>query len=218
MTKPIAKITPSEEATGNVKVTRDDWLNAAMDLLVRDGVSEVKILTLGNRLGVSRSSFYWYFQSRKDLLNQLLQKWERKNTDVVVQSTTQPAHSINHAVCNFFRCMIDPHGFDHRLDFAVREWARRDAHVRQIIDRSDTARHTALSRMYERFGFAPAEADIRARVLYYQQIGYYALDLGETLETRMSRIEGYLTAFTGDRPTHQDMIDLIDFTKTLETS
>jgi AcrR family transcriptional regulator len=57
-----------EAQPGNVKVTREDWLRVAMDLLVSDGVSEVKVLTIGERLGVSRSSFYWYFKSRKDLL------------------------------------------------------------------------------------------------------------------------------------------------------
>lgn len=185
---------------GNVKATRENWLTVAMDLLVSDGVSEVKVLTIGNRLEVSRSSFYWYFESRKDLLNQLLAEWERTNTGVVIRHAEMPAASITEAVCNFFRCVVDPDGFNHRLDFAVREWARRDGAVRRVIDRSDTARTLALARMFERHGYEPADADIRARVLYYQQIGYYALELNETVEERIARVEGYLYAFTGLRP------------------
>ncbi len=203
-------------SAGNVKVTRDDWLDAAMDLLVRHGVSEVKILALGSKLNVSRSSFYWYFKSRKDLLNQLLEKWERKNTDVVVRYSEMPAATITEAVCNFFRCIISRDGFDYRLDFAVREWARRDARVRQVIERSDETRHQALTRMFERFGYPPEDADIRARVLYYQQIGYYALELSETLETRVSRVEGYLKCFTGVRPSQQEVDSLIEFARTVE--
>lgn len=220
MTKPVQEITTNEEtaSAGNVKVTRDDWLDAAMDLLVRHGVSEVKILTLGNRLNVSRSSFYWYFQSREDLLNQLLRKWERKNTDIVVRYSELPAETITGAVCNFFRCIIAPDGFDYRLDFAVREWARRDATVRQVVERSDTARHQALTRMYERFGYPPEDADIRARVLYYQQIGYYALELAETLETRISRVEGYLRCFTGVQPSREEVDSLIEFARTVDRS
>lgn len=61
-----------EPLTGNIKVTRDDWLNSARDVLVHDGVGELKILSLSNRLGVSRSSFYWYFKDRDDLLAALL--------------------------------------------------------------------------------------------------------------------------------------------------
>jgi hypothetical protein len=37
------------------------------------------------------------------------------------------------------------------------------------------------------------------------QIGYYALDLGETLDTRMSRIPGYLEGFTGKTPSPDEV-------------
>ena len=67
---------PDPAPKGNTKVTRDDWLKLAGTVLVEHGVSQVKILTLANSLGVSRSSFYWYFRSRDDLLDQLLEGWE----------------------------------------------------------------------------------------------------------------------------------------------
>jgi AcrR family transcriptional regulator len=189
-----------EPLGGNVKVTREDWLNVAFDVLVSDGVERVKVLTLGETLGVSRSSFYWYFKSRKDLLDQLLAEWERTNTGAMVAHCELPAATITDAVCNFFRCLFGPDGFNARLDFAVREWARRDGSVRRVIDRSDAARHGAIARMFLRHGYDPDEADIRARVLYYQQIGYHALDLSEPMEERLSRLEGYLHCFTGQRP------------------
>lgn len=188
---------------GHTKVTREDWLRVAMDLLISDGVSEVKVLTIGDRLGVSRSSFYWYFKSRKDLLNHLLAEWERTNTGILIAHTKLPAADIIDAVNGFFLCVVDPNGFNHQLDFAVREWARRDGAVRRVIDRSDTARTEALAAMFARHGYPSDEADIRARVLYYQQIGYYALELNETLEERLSRVAGYLHAFTGVRPSNE---------------
>ncbi len=198
---------------GNVKVTKEDWLNLAMDLLVSHGVSEVKVQVIGNRLGVSRSSFYWYFKSREDLLNQLLAKWEQTNTGVLIRYSELKAATITEAVTNFFRSIVAPGGFDHQLDFAVREWARRDKAVRQVIDRSDSARHEALMRMYERFGYPSAEADIRARVLYYQQIGYYALELSETLEERLARVEGYLYCFTGVQPSRNEVEAFFEFAR-----
>ncbi|MEM0948551.1 MAG: TetR/AcrR family transcriptional regulator [Pseudomonadota bacterium] len=185
---------------GNVKVTREDWLNVAMDLLISDGVSDVKVLTIGERLGVSRSSFYWYFKSRQDLLDQLLSRWEETNTGVLIHHSELPAETITEAVLNLFRCFVDDGGFNHRLDFAVREWARRDGSVRRVIDRGDNARHAAVARMFERFGYASREADIRARVLYFQQIGYYALDLSEPAEERLKWVDGYVHAFTGVVP------------------
>ena len=188
------------ELSGNIKATRQDWLDAAMALLVEGGASEVKVLTIGARLGVSRSSFYWYFRDREDLLDQLLGEWERTNTEILRRHCAMPAETITEAVCNLFRCLVGKNQFNYRLDFAVREWARRDASIRQVIDRADTARTQAIAEMFLRHGYEPSEADIRARVLYYQQIGYYTLDLAESLEERLSRVDGYLLAFTGEKP------------------
>ncbi|CAN0330689.1 unnamed protein product [Chrysoparadoxa australica] len=160
-----------DDLPGNIKVTRADWLGAARDLLISDGVQSVKVQTIGARLGVSRSSFYWYFQSRQDLLDQLLSEWERSNTGVMIRHANMRAPTITAAVNNFFRCVVDPDGFNHQLDFAVREWARRDPAVRSVIDRSDAARQQAIADIFIRHDYDPAEADIRSRVLYYQQIG-----------------------------------------------
>jgi len=41
---------------------------------------------------------------------------------------------------------------------------------------------------------------VRARVLYTMQIGYYALDLKEPIETRLELAPHYLKAFTGVDP------------------
>ncbi|MGI3186970.1 TetR/AcrR family transcriptional regulator [Nioella aestuarii] len=197
----------------HTKVTRKDWLNVARDILISDGVDSVKVLTIGNRLEVSRSSFYWYFKSRQDLLNQLLAEWERTNTGIMIAHCEMPAKTITGAVANFFRCIVDPDGFNHQLDFAVREWARRDGKVRRVIDRSDTARHEAIAKMFIRHGYDASEADIRARVLYYQQIGYYALELAETLEERLPRLAGYLYCFTGVQPQPGEVEDFVRFTR-----
>ncbi len=218
MTGPNAKLMDAEEASsvragGNTKATRDDWLNVAMDILVSQGVAEVKVLSIGDLLGVSRSSFYWYFKSRKDLLDALLGEWENSNTGVLLRHATMPADTITGAVCNLFRCFIDARLFNHRLDFAVREWARRDGHVRRVIDRTDARRHGAIAEMFGRYGYSPYEADVRARVLYFMQIGYYALDLSEPLEERLSRVEGYLLSFTGRTPRPEEVAEICAYAR-----
>ncbi|GGH18199.1 transcriptional regulator, TetR family [Cribrihabitans marinus] len=186
-----------EPLTGNVKVTREDWLNLARDVLVHEGVGELKILGLSNRLAVSRSSFYWYFKDRADLLDALLDEWEARNTRTIVEYCARPADCINAAVCNFFRCFIDPALFDQGLDFAVREWARRDGSLRLRIDRADAARLEAAQAMFVRYGYEKSDADTRARILYFMQLGYHALEVREPMELRMGRLEGFLRGFTG---------------------
>ena len=43
--------------TGNTKVTRQDWMKLALETLICEGVEAVRVLALGQKLNVSRSSF-----------------------------------------------------------------------------------------------------------------------------------------------------------------
>ena len=185
---------------GHVKVTREDWLMVARDALVNHGVGEVKVLSLGTLLGVSRSSFYGYFKSRQDLLAALLADWEARNTQSILKNCALPTESICAAVCNFFRCFVIADVFDQRLDFAVREWSRRDASVRSRIDTADRARLAAVTQMFQRHGYAPEDAEVRARILYFMQLGYHALEVTEPMAERAARVRGYLIGFTGQTP------------------
>jgi AcrR family transcriptional regulator len=181
----------------HTKVTRNDWLNIARDILVNDGVAEVKILKMADRLGVSRSSFYWYFGNRQDLLDALLAEWDARNTACLIAHCETPSTNITEAACNFFRCFVNPSIFDTGLDFAVREWARRDNDLRIRIDAADAARIASVTAMFLRHDYPMAEADARARILYFMQLGYHALKVAEPMDLRMTRVGPYIVGFTG---------------------
>ncbi|MBD3664120.1 TetR/AcrR family transcriptional regulator [Sulfitobacter sp. TSTF-M16] len=182
-----------------------------MDLLVSEGVGEVKVLSISERLGVSRSSFYWYFKSRQDLLDALLKRWEQTNTGQLVRHAEMPAATITEAVCNTARCWVDTALFNHKLDFAIREWARRDGAVRRVIDQTDATRVDAFTAMFERFGYGSDEAEVRARVMYFMQVGYYALELSEPLAERMKRVRNYVLSFTGQEAKDAEVNALIAY-------
>jgi len=205
---PLAPGAPPERPAqlGNVKATRDDWLDLAVSVLAAEGVAHVTVLNLSERLGVSRSSFYWYFKNRDELLGALLDRWDELNTRSIVSQADESAGTVNEAVCNVFRCWVNPDIFSPRLDFAVREWARRSASVRKALDRSDRVRTEALKGLFVRFGYDDEDALVRARVLYYMQIGYYALDLDEPIEARLNLTPHYLKAFTGAAPSEAEVV------------
>lgn len=203
--------------SGNVKVTRQDWLDSAMDVLIGDGVDRVKILTLADRMGVSRSSFYWYFGSRKDLLDALLAYWEERNTAAMVGQAEAPAPTITAAICNVFRCTANPDLFDTALDFAIRDWARRDPVVRAVLDASDAAREAALKAMFERYGYPAYEAETRAKVLYYMQLGYDFAGKPEAPDARLARVPEYLRVFTGVEPQPGEVEAFFTYARAVQT-
>ena len=195
-------------ANGNVKVTREDWLKLALETLISDGVESVRVLTLGQKLGVSRSSFYWYFKSRQDLLDQLLEHWRDTNTRFIVEHAARPSATIVRGVMSIFECWIDERLFDPQLDFAIRAWARHSGSVRRIIDQADEERVAAIRDMYLRHGYSAEDAFVRARVLYFMQIGYYSLELHEPMSSRLSLVAAYLRSFTGQEPTEDDIAEM----------
>lgn len=214
--RPLHRNDPAREPlVGNVKVTREDWLNVALDVLVSDGVEQVKVLALGDRLGVSRSSFYWYFSSRQDLLDALLKHWEDTNTAALVDLAGADAETVTGAVCNVFRAVVNPQLFDVAFDFAVRDWARRSGAVRRVLDRSDAKRLDALTQMFARYDYPPLEALTRARTLYYMQIGYNDADLKEPVEDRLKLVPMYLYVFTGRQPQPDEIADFTAYAKSL---
>ncbi|WP_136658524.1 TetR/AcrR family transcriptional regulator [Nitratireductor sp. XY-223] len=200
----VVEIDGTETETGK-RTTREDWLELAKDILVNEGVGSIKVMVLAQRLDVSRSSFYWFFKSRRDLLDQLLHHWEYKNTTSIVERARRPSHSIVEAVFNLFECWVDETVYDPGLDFAVREWARRSPKVRELVDRADSDRVAAITDMFARHGYEEPESFVRARVIYFMQIGYYALGVREPLDVRLSYSEAYVRSFTGQDPTATEM-------------
>jgi AcrR family transcriptional regulator len=179
------------------RVTRDDWVRAASTTFREVGISGVKVARLAEQLQVGRSSFYWYFADRAELDSALLEAWEAHNVAPLVERAAAAAPTVTAAVLGLFECWADPALFDHRVEFAVRDWARLDDCVRQRLERADSTRIGAIAELHRRYGDDPVTAEVRARVQYHSQIGMYALGLDEPVEERLRMLPTYLTVFTG---------------------
>jgi AcrR family transcriptional regulator len=181
------------------------WLQAAYDALLGAGVDSVKILPLAKRLRLSRTSFYWFFKDREELLAALLSRWRDKNTGNLVRQTQAYAESLAEAMLNVFDCWLDPGLFDSRFEAAVRSWALQSADILAEVRAADQTRIEALTRMFVRFGCPDSVADVRARTTYLVQIGYISMQSSEDLAVRMQRIPDYIAIFTGQTPQQREL-------------
>lgn len=191
--------------SARTRVTREDWLRAARAALVDEGVGQVKIALLAAELGVARSSFYWYFADREALLAALLEEWDAHNTHSLQQRAARPAATITEALLHVFECWADPELFDASLEFAVRDWARRDDAVRARLTAADTARIAALAKLHRRFGYERREALVRARVQYHSQLGLYAMSERESHAERLRLLPTYVRVFAGVDATPEEL-------------
>ncbi len=105
------------------------WLDAAYQALIESGVDAVKIQLLAKGLNLSRTSFYWFFKDREELLQALVARWRDKNTGSIVRQAEAYAESIAEAMLNVFDCWHNPELFDSQFEFAVRSWALQSPEV-----------------------------------------------------------------------------------------
>ncbi len=182
---------PTESLLG-----RTDWVGAALSILVMEGVDAVKITRLAEALSVTRGSFYWHFRDRQDLLDELIAHWEMTNTKELLEVLDR-SYDLTSGILAIFDLWIDKDRFDSGLESALRDWARASPPVRAAVARADERRVLAIADLFRRDGFEETEAFIRARILYFAQIGYYALQIEESFAERMSYLEAYFRGFTG---------------------
>ena len=185
--------------------SREGWLGAAYDALIEGGVDAVKILPLANRLKLSRTSFYWFFTDRDELLTALAENWAKRTTGPLIAATRAYAETETEAMLNVLSCFLTPGAFDDRLEFAVRSWSLQDENVAARMKAADEARLTALKTMLMKWGIGEIEADIRARTIYLVQIGYISMQTTEDIETRLMRIPMYVKIYADQEPQPREM-------------
>ncbi|WP_369958891.1 TetR/AcrR family transcriptional regulator [Pseudomonas benzenivorans] len=197
--------TQSKSSDSGWRGSAEGWLEAAYEGLIESGVEAVRILPLAKKLNLSRTSFYWFFKDREELLAALLERWRAKNTGNLVRQAEGYAESIAEAILNVFDCWLSPALFDSQFEFAVRSWALQESRVAHEVEVADRARLAALTEMFERFGYDGLSADVRARSTYLTQIGYISMNTREDALTRMQRIPEYVRIFTGQLPQPREL-------------
>ncbi|MBU3963914.1 TetR/AcrR family transcriptional regulator [Ciceribacter selenitireducens] len=185
--------------------SQEGWLEAAYEALLESGVDSVKILPLAKRLNLSRTSFYWFFKDREELLDALISRWREKNTGNLVKQSEAYAESLAEAMLNVFDCWLNKDLFDSQFEFAVRSWALQSPEIQAEVHEADQTRVQAISRMFMRFGYSEATADVRARTTYLVQIGYISMQSREDIALRMKRIPEYIAIYTGQVPEQREL-------------
>ena len=190
---------PSPDRKGNIKVPAEGWINAAKVALIEEGIAAVKIDRLAQRLKVSRGGFYHHFKSPHVMLEALLQDWQLNNRFTPATQDTSTVAATLKSFRELTSNLVHDRGFDPQYDLAIREWARISQPVADIVHAVDEQRIDTLRRLYSGFGYKPKDALIRARVMYWHQIGYYSIGVQESVDEREKNLGTYLEVLGGDK-------------------
>jgi AcrR family transcriptional regulator len=141
------------------RTPRSRWIEEGLRALAAGGPDAVRIEPLAQALGVTRGGFYWHFDDRRALLEEMLDTWERASTDEVVERVERQGGDartkLRRAGALTFSDWLLP------IDLAVRDWSRRDPTVAERLRRVDNRRMDYLRSLFG--AFCPDQDDVEAR-------------------------------------------------------
>ncbi|MBT6502627.1 MAG: TetR/AcrR family transcriptional regulator [Deltaproteobacteria bacterium] len=144
------------------RVSKDQWLNQALDTLESSGVEAIKIERLAKGLGISRSGFYWHFKNRQDLLEHLLDYWVRRYTVVVTDNPDVVKLDPKNRLLTTMEMIRDKHLT--KYDLAMTSWAKLDPQVHKVVRKVVKMRLDYLQVIFAELGFEGGELEMRTRL------------------------------------------------------
>ncbi len=153
-----------------MSLQKADWIDAGWLLMATKGVEAVKVEILARQLKVSKGSFYWHFQNRRELLDAILQRWEEETQWFIRES--QQAATPQDRLSKLFK-LIEESCQKSDPESAILLWANKDAEVRQRVKDLENKRLSYLTELLTDYGFAKIEAKRRAEITYFAWGGFF---------------------------------------------
>jgi AcrR family transcriptional regulator len=146
------------------RTPRSSWIDGGLRALAAGGPDAVRIELLARELGVTRGGFYWHFDHRHALLEEMLDTWERVGVDEVIERVENDGEDKD-ARAKLRRLFAIGASSDEvlRIELAIRDWARRDQAVAERLRRIDNRRMDYMRSLFS--AFCPDEGEVEARCM-----------------------------------------------------
>ena len=145
-----------------------DWLSAALLRFANHGVDSVRVEVLARDLGVSKGSFYWHFQDRRTLLEEMLALWQARELEWLGGGPANEAAAERWARV-IGRMTESQHV---RLEVAVRAWAQSDPRVARRVATLERRRAAVFASVLRDVGFTRAAAEAWSDVVLLVCLGW----------------------------------------------
>jgi AcrR family transcriptional regulator len=155
---------PTKMMAAPTRTPRDSWIEEGLAALGVGGPDAVRVETLAQALGVSKGGFYWHFDDRRALLDEMLAAWERVVIDEAIEHVEAGGGDARERLERLFALASSP-GVRAlgSIDLAIRHWARREEDVARRLQRVDNRRMEYMRSLFS--AFCPDDGEVEARCL-----------------------------------------------------
>src|SRR5919198_2223000 len=165
------------------RTPRTNWIQEGLRALGVGGPDAVRIEKLAQALGVTKGGFYWHFDGRPALLEEMLDAWERAGVDEVIERVEGEGGDARAKLRRLF-ALVSSTGDLMQIELAIREWARRDKTVGRRLRRVDNRRMEYMRSLFGAFCPDEDEVEVRCMLAFSMWIGNHLLAADHGTRTR----------------------------------
>jgi AcrR family transcriptional regulator len=171
------------------RTPREGWIEEALRALAAGGPEAVRIEPLAAALGVTKGGFYWHFDGRRALLEEMLDRWERISVDEVIERIEGEGGDGRARLRRLFG-IAGTREDVLEIDLAVRDWARRDRRVATRLRRADNRRMDYMRELFGEIHDDPEKVEVACLLTFSLWIGnhFIAAEHGERSRAEVVRL------------------------------
>ena len=165
------------------RTPRHRWVDQGLRALAEGGPDAVRVEALARSLGATKGSFYWHFDDRGALLDEMLATWERLFVDEVIDTVEAEAGEARDKLHRLYGLAASNQDVL-PVDLAIRDWARREPQVAQRLRRVDNRRMDYMRSLYRAMGTDEDDVEVRCMLGFSLWIGNHFIAADHGSRTR----------------------------------
>lgn len=185
------------------RTPRSSWIEEGLRALSRGGPEAVRIEPLARALGVSKGGFYWHFDDRQALLEEMLEAWERALLDDVAEAIEAEDGDERSRLRRLFALattpsdeLAKPIGELMKIELAIRDWARRDKAIAKRLRRVDNRRMSYMRPLFAAICEDDDEVEARCLLAFSLFAGGHFVRVDHDGRSRSEVLESALELLT----------------------
>jgi AcrR family transcriptional regulator len=143
------------------RLSKEVWLDRALDLLKEEGPSCLALRHLTKKLGVTTGSFYWHFKNIDDFVEQIMSYWEQEFTIKTAKLTTLSG-TPEQRLTTLSAVLINTSAS--RYDVSIRAWGNSNENVAAYVKKVDHYRTKVIRDIFSELGYSGNALSLRVQI------------------------------------------------------
>jgi len=182
------------QGKGRTRLTREAWLEKALEVLHHQGNAGLQIENFTRKLGVTKGSFYWHFKDRDDFRRAILDYWDEYYTRRVMEHVEAKGGDAWTKLRRVIEMVAleNLSGYDEPID----GWAAHEPAIAARVQAVYKFRYQYIRSLFAELGFRGSDLDTRTVAFLGLLKAEWTMPPGNKTRPTPARIDSWVKFFT----------------------